>query len=217
MPSSDRTPIPQIILIGAGGHGRACIDVIEQEGRYAIAGLVDRRGAEAESGTLGYPVLGTEDDLAELRSRYDHALLTVGGIYSAALRDRVRLFARLRELDFTLPVVVSPLAYCSPHAHVGEGTILMHRAVVNLGAHIGVNCIINTASLLEHDVQVGDHTHIAPMGALNGKACVGSRSFVGSNATVMNEVVLPDDSFVRAGQLVISPQDVRRTNERRKR
>jgi len=202
---------PQIILLGAGGHCRACIDVIEQEGRCAIAGVVDRCGTNAEPSVLGYPMLGTDDDLAELRSRCDHALITVGQIGSAALR--AGLFARLRELDFTLPVVVSPLAYCSPHAHVGDGTILMHRAVVNAGAHIGVNCIINTASLVEHDAQVGDHTHISTMGVLNGKARVGSRSFVGSNATVVHEVALPDDSFVRAGQLVISPQDVRRTDD----
>jgi len=204
---------PQIILLGAGGHCRACIDVIEQEGRYAIAGVVDRCDMNAESSVLGYPMLGTDDDLAELRSRCDHALITIGQIASASVR--LGLFARLRELDFTLPVVVSSLAYCSPHADVGDGTILMHRAVVNAGARIGVNCIINTGGLIEHDARVGEHTHISTMAVLNGKARVGSRSFVGSNATVVHEVALPDDSFVRAGQLVISPQDVRRTDDAR--
>jgi phage gp45-like len=36
-----------LILIGAGGHSRSCIDVIEQEGKYRIAGLV---GAKDEVG-----------------------------------------------------------------------------------------------------------------------------------------------------------------------
>jgi hypothetical protein len=31
---------PGVILIGAGGHAHACIDVIEQQGHYHIAGLV---------------------------------------------------------------------------------------------------------------------------------------------------------------------------------
>lgn len=31
----------QIILIGGGGHCKSCIDVIEQEGKYQIAGIVD--------------------------------------------------------------------------------------------------------------------------------------------------------------------------------
>jgi len=31
---------PSLILIGAGGHAHACIDVIEQQDKYQIAGLV---------------------------------------------------------------------------------------------------------------------------------------------------------------------------------
>ena len=31
-----------IILIGAGGHARACIEVIESGGQYKIAGLVEK-------------------------------------------------------------------------------------------------------------------------------------------------------------------------------
>lgn len=38
----------EILLIGAGGHCPSCIDVIEQEGRFSIAGVVDKvRGAES--------------------------------------------------------------------------------------------------------------------------------------------------------------------------
>ena len=31
----------KIILIGGGGHCKSCIDVIEQQGKYHIAGIVD--------------------------------------------------------------------------------------------------------------------------------------------------------------------------------
>ena len=41
----------ELLLIGAGGHCRSCIDVIEQEGRFRIAGVVDKVG-EAESSKL---------------------------------------------------------------------------------------------------------------------------------------------------------------------
>ncbi len=32
---------PRIVLIGGGGHCKSCIDVIEQEDKYSIAGIVD--------------------------------------------------------------------------------------------------------------------------------------------------------------------------------
>ena len=56
---------PTILLIGAGGHARACIDVIEQEGRFNIAGLVGLPH-EVGSRVLGYPVLGSDIELPDL-------------------------------------------------------------------------------------------------------------------------------------------------------
>ena len=52
------SPSP-IILVGAGGHARSCIDVIEQSGSHDIAGLVALPN-EVGSQTLGYEVLGTD-------------------------------------------------------------------------------------------------------------------------------------------------------------
>ena len=38
-----------ILLLGAGGHARSCIDVIEEQGQYQIAGLI---GVESERGLI---------------------------------------------------------------------------------------------------------------------------------------------------------------------
>ena len=198
---------PKIILVGAGGHCRSCIDVIEQEGRFEIFGIVDKVGQNESSAVLGYSLIGTDDDLPALRKECDYALVTVGQIKSAAVR--IRLFKQLRGLGFELPVIVSPLAYVSQHADVGEGTVVMHRALVNANARVGANCILNTHSLVEHDAVIGNHVHISTGAAINGTASVGDSSFVGSGATVIHEISLPEESFVRAGQLVISDKDFR--------
>ena len=69
---------PEIILIGAGGHCRSCIDVLEQEKRFIVAGIVEKPGANTSVKVFGYPVLGTDDDLSALRKNYQYALVTVG-------------------------------------------------------------------------------------------------------------------------------------------
>ena len=33
----------KIILVGAGGHAHACIDVIEQCNKYCIVGLIEKK------------------------------------------------------------------------------------------------------------------------------------------------------------------------------
>jgi sugar O-acyltransferase (sialic acid O-acetyltransferase NeuD family) len=189
----------EIILLGAGGHCRSCIDVIEAEGRFSIAGIVDRVEAGAPASVLGYPVIGTDDDLPELRKQYAFALVTVGQTRSSTVRRR--LFDVLQALGFELPTVVSPHAYVSSHAQVGAGTIVMHHALVNAGASVGENCIINTKALIEHDAQIAEDCHISTGAILNGGVNVGAGTFFGSNAVSVQEISIPAGSFIRAGHL----------------
>lgn len=185
-----------IILIGGGGHCHSVIDVVEQQGLYKIAGIVDipeRIGSEV----LGYPVIGTDYDLPKLVKKYSNAVVTIGHLKTNTLR--VKLYKILTELGFSLPTIVSPLAYVSKHAEVSHGTIIMHHAVVNAGAVIGLNCIINTKALVEHDVIIGNHCHISTAAVLNGGVRVYDHCFIGSNTVVVQESVV--NGFVKAGSL----------------
>ena len=198
---------PKIVLVGAGGHCRSCIDVIEQDGRFEILGIVDREGSDGSDTVLGYPRVGSDADLPALRKECGHALVTIGQIRSVAVR--IRLFEDLKAAGFELPVIISPLAYVSRHARVGEGTVVMHQAVVNAAAKVGSNCILNTRCLVEHDARIGDHVHVSTGAVINGGSSVGNSSFLGSGATVIHGVTLPERSFVRAGKLVVSDRDFR--------
>ena len=187
-----------LLLVGAGGHARSCIDVIEQAG-LKIAGLVGQR-PEVGSAVLGYAVLGTDDDLPALAKANAFALVTVGQVDTPG--PRIRLYERLLEVGFRLPKVISPLAYVSPHAEIGEGTIVMHGAVVNAGARVGRNCIINSKALVEHDASVGDHCHVSTRSVLNGGVKVGRGSFVGSGAVLRHDIRVGDECFIGMGCLV---------------
>lgn len=187
---------PSLVLVGAGGHAKACIDVIENDGRYQIAGLV---GVPDEVGThvLGYPVIGTDDNLDELSKKFTYALIALGHITSSV--RRAETFAKLLQLGFQLPCICAKTAYVSEHAKVGMGTIVMHRAVINANANIGENCIINSAAVIEHDVYIGDHVHISTGAMINGEVQIQAGTFVGSNATVKNNINIGLDCVVGMG------------------
>lgn len=178
---------PTLIIIGAGGHAEACIDVIDLHDQFQIAGIV---GAPAEVGTerLGYRVIASDEGLAHLAKDHRYALVAVGQIKSAD--HRVRLFALAQELGFSFPVITSPIAYVSRHAFVDAGTIVMHGAIINAGARIGKNCIVNSRALVEHGTIISDHCHISTGAILNGDVRVGAGSFVGSNSAIKEGVVL---------------------------
>lgn len=192
---------PQILLLGAGGHARACIDVIEQEGRFDVAGLL---GFPEEVGTqvLGYPVLGSDEDLSAAAREIGNAIVAVGQIQTP--EPRMRLFARLEEAGCALPAIASPHGYVSRHATVGYGTIVMHGAVVNAGAVVGRNCILNSQSLVEHDAIVADHCHISTSAAVNSGVRIGAGSFIGSGSSVRQGVSIGERCLIGMGQRVLS-------------
>jgi sugar O-acyltransferase (sialic acid O-acetyltransferase NeuD family) len=187
----------KILLIGGGGHCKSVIDVIEQEGKYEIAGIIDREELVGQK-VLGYKVIGCDDDLTALFKEYNYAIVTIGQIKSNTLR--VKLFNLLKEIGYTLPVIISPLAYVSKHASCAEGTVIMHHALVNAEANIGLNCIINSKSLIEHDVTIGNHCHISTATVVNGGVIVKSNSFLGSNSTSKEYIEI--DGFIKAGSLI---------------
>lgn len=184
-----------IILVGAGGHATVCIDVIEQEGRFRIAGLIERKPTAVTR--CGYPIIGIDDDLKTLRQSFDHALVSVGQIKTPNVR--MKLFKILKSLGYSLPVITSPVAYVTKRSSMGEGTIIMHGAIINAGAKIGDNCIINNRSLVEHDATVGAHCHIATGAILNGEVNVGEGSFVGSSAVIKQGISIGKNCVVGAG------------------
>ena len=160
-----------IILIGGGGHCKSVIDVIEQEGRFEIAGIVDKSELLGSS-ILGYSVIGSDFDLDSLAKKYQYALITIGQIKSPSLR--IKLFDLATKAGFTLPNIISPSAYVSKHSCIGNGVVVMHHAIVNASASIGDNCIINSKALIEHDCTISKHCHISTNATINGGVTIES-------------------------------------------
>lgn len=187
---------PNIILVGGGGHCHSVIDVVEQEKKYNIIGIVDKKELIGTK-VLNYEIIACDDDLEELFKRCKNAIVTVGQIKTNTIR--VKLFDKLKHIGYNLPTIISPLAYVSKYASVSEGTVVMHQALVNANAKVGKNCIINTKALIEHDCIVKDNCHISTASVLNGSVVVEENTFFGSNATSKQNIKI--DGFIKAGSL----------------
>lgn len=190
----------KLILVGGGGHCKSCIDVIELEGKYEIAGIIDLPEKKGEK-ILSYEVIGNDDEYETYKQQGCEFLITVGQIKTASVRKKI--FGKLKSIDATIATVISPLAYVSKYASVAEGTIVMHNAFVNAGAEVGVNCILNTGCVIEHDAEIGEYCHISTNAVVNGDCKIGDETFVGSNATISSQVNVGENVIIGAGSVVI--------------
>src|SRR5687768_9099913 len=135
----------RLVLVGAGGHGKVTLEAVRAMGGCEVVGFVD--AAPPAPSVLGVPVLGDDTLLPRLRAEgIAAAVVTLG-----SNRARQRIGGWLRELGFALPAVLHPAALVAPSASIGEGAVVMARAVVGTDTRIGPLVIVNTGAVVDHD------------------------------------------------------------------
>jgi sugar O-acyltransferase (sialic acid O-acetyltransferase NeuD family) len=188
---------PRILVLGAGGHGRAVIELLRDLDAHAIAGVVDA-APPCMPEVLGIPVLGTEEVLPALRA---------GGVGLAciAIGDpaaRLAAAARFLALGFALPALVHPSVLRARSAVVEEGAVVMPRAVIGAAARVGRLAILNTGAILDHDAVLEEAAHAAPGAVLPGGVRVGPRALVGAGAACRPHVTIGAGAVVGVGAAV---------------
>jgi sugar O-acyltransferase (sialic acid O-acetyltransferase NeuD family) len=189
----------RLVILGAGGHGRAVVELLRDLGAYAIAGVVDAavpRGAEV----LGVPVLGTEEAAlaALLAAGVRLACVAIG---DNAVREEAA--ARLVARGFALPALMHPSVLRARSAAVEEGAVVMPRAVLGAGARVGRLAIVNTGAIVEHDVAVGAAAHVGPGAVLPGGVRVGPRALIGAGAACRPYAAIGAGAIVGVGAAVV--------------
>lgn len=189
----------QILILGSGGHAASLADIIERENAYKIAGYIVN--GQNCSNSINYPVIGTDNDLVNLyQGGIRHAAIGIGYLGRSDLRER--LYQRLKNIGFHMPVICDPSAIVSKHVKIEEGTTVGKGAVINAGALIGKMCIVNTGAIIEHDCRISDFSHISVGSILCGDVIVKKAAFIGANATVIQGKVLGSNCIVGAGTIV---------------
>ncbi len=189
-----------IVVIGSSGHAKVIIDIIEREGKYKIAGLIDRFRNVGEE-TLGYKILGNELDLPGLIEVYS----LVGGI--VAIGDnfvRSNVFKNIIDLcpDFIFVNAIHPVANIARNVSIGMGTVIMGGVTINSSTSIGENCIINTNSSLDHDSIMADFSSLAPNVAIGGNVNIGKFAVISIGATIIHNLQIGEHTVIGAGSTV---------------
>lgn len=184
------------IVLGAGGHAKVVLDALLRLGAR-VRGLADTNSALCGQSILGHLVLGC-DDIAKAAG--PDAILLANGIGVARdTRARRAVYEEFRGLGFRFPAVVDPSAVVGGEVAMADGAQVLAGAVVQPGASLGENCIVNTLAGVDHDCSVGPHSHIAPGVTLCGAVRVGAGCLIGAGATILPGVAIGDGAIVGAG------------------
>ena len=157
-----------LLIIGAGEFGQVVRELARSIGYEKVAFLDDNSEM----------AVGPVCSYADYSDEYDEFIIAIGNP-----KVRGELFPKL-ALKYQAATLVSPKAYVSMSASLGEGTIVEPMAVVNSGATIGTACIINAGAVVNHNSVIGDFCQID------------------CNAVVSADVTVSDGTKIKAGTAV---------------
>lgn len=172
-----------IILFGAGGHCLSCLDVISNSRKYKVLRILDKKIKIIQN----YKTSGMQDFI-KIKKISRNAHLAFGFIKDP--KPRIKLFEKLKKKGFQFPIILSNRSYISTNSKIGEGTIIMHDALLNSESSVGKNCIINSKALIEHGTIIEDHCHISTGAIINGDCRIGYGTFVGSGTIINNGITI---------------------------
>lgn len=176
----------EIALIGAGGHAKVIIEIIEASNDKVV--FVNDTN-EALSDVHGYAVH------ADLPAAHQSVVIAIGG---NGVRKKIAA-----SLPNAFATVVHPRANLSTRCTIGEGTVVMAGATINSDASIGRHCIVNTNASVDHDCRIGDYVHVAPNVAIAGGVSIGEGTLVGIGSSILPGVTIGAWSVIGAGAVVI--------------
>jgi UDP-perosamine 4-acetyltransferase len=190
----------EVLIIGAGGHGKVVLDILRATPAYKPVAFLDADPALAGTTLAGLPVLGQVNLLPKLRQqqKLKHAIVAIGDN-----RSRQSYIKNLRDHDFTLVSALHPAAHISPTARLGQGVVVCPTAVVGTEAQVADGVIVNTGAIVDHECLVEDCVHLAPGSLLAGRVRVQQGAFVGLGAKVIQCLTVGPWSTVGAGATVI--------------
>lgn len=190
------------VILGAGGHARVLIDCLQYYPDVAIVGILDSALSLHGESIYGIPVLGEDDLIGELVQRgTTHFVVGLGSIGNTLPRKKLFDFAFSYGL---VPLTVKhPTAVISNSAVYGDGCQFLPGCIVNTEANLGVNVIVNSGGIVEHNCIIGNHAHIATGAKLAGGVQVGRGVHIGAGATIRQNIFIGDFSIVGAGAVVV--------------
>lgn len=191
-----------LIILGAGGHARVIAETALAQGCFSQIAFLDDRVPQHfdQSTVLGFPLLGPLKRVFEpsILQAFPAALVGIG-------HSATRLFwlEQLGRIGYKRPLLIHPMAWVSPSASLGHGTVVLAQATVQAEAKIGSGAILNTGCSVDHDVFLADGVHVCPGARLAGGVHVGLRSFIGIGACVIQQKSIGSDVIVGAGAAVV--------------
>jgi sugar O-acyltransferase (sialic acid O-acetyltransferase NeuD family) len=181
-----------VYIFGAGGHSAVVAEVL---------------------GRVGIPVLGVFADA--LPGHPTHSAVRLGmpdrtppaasealPPFIVAIGHNPTRLEMVGRIGGDFASIIDPSAIVSPTTCIGEGTVVLHGAVIQTSCFIGRHVIINATAMIDHDNVIGDYVHLGPKACLGGQVKIGEGTHIGPGSVVLAGVSIGRWCVIAAGSVI---------------
>lgn len=183
-----------ICLIGAGGHAKVILALLEEQGRKCL-GIYDDNEELWGKTLSGVPIIGAINELADKDSV--SAVIAIGN-------NNVRKNIAEKFHNLHWATLIHPYSWVHKSVEIGEGTVVFAGTVIQPDVCIGKHTIINTSASIDHDCVIGNFCHIAPGCHLAGGVNIEDNTFLGVGTAMIPCISITSDTTIGAGAAIVS-------------
>jgi len=193
----------KIIIIGSGSQAKLLCEGI-LENNFEVSAFFDNNKKTKNNYLIlnkkKYLLLKRINQLSEYIKKKFFFICAVGSNYK---REKIvlnfeKLYPKIKWYSYCAKNTIIPKS-----VKIGEGSVLMRGVVINSFSNIGKHCLLNTASLIEHDNIFKDYSSIGPGVKTSGNVSIGLRSHIGTGSVIKNNIEIEDNVVVGIGSVVV--------------
>ncbi len=191
----------KLIIFGAGDLAHIAYEYFERDTEYEVVAFTVDQGYMPEGITnpplLVFPFEEVENSFPS--ERYE---IFVAMVYGNMNRDRAAKCEHAKFKGYKLASYISPHAFVSPSAKIGEHCFIFENNVIQTGVTIEGNCILWSGNHIGHHSKINSSCFISSHVVVSGHCEIGSNCFLGVNSTMANNTTIGKETWVSPGAIM---------------
>jgi sugar O-acyltransferase (sialic acid O-acetyltransferase NeuD family) len=191
----------KLVIFGAGDIARLAHHYFTHDSPHEVAAFVVDRAFRQGDEFQGLPLIDAEDATERFSPRdYD---MFVAMSYAKMNAVRAEKYANMKAAGYRLVSYVSSRCSYLSQTPPGDNCFILEDNTIQPFVTIGNNVTLWSGNHIGHDATIEDHCFITSHVVVSGHVRIGTRSFIGVNATLRNSITIAPETLIGAGAIIM--------------
>ena len=191
----------KLVIFGAGDIARLAHHYFTHDSPHEVAAFVVDRAFRQGDEFQGLPLIDAEDATERFSPRdYD---VFVAMSYAKMNAVRAEKYASMKAAGYRLVSYVSSRCSYLSQTPPGDNCFILEDNTIQPFVTIGNNVTLWSGNHIGHDATIEDHCFITSHVVVSGHVRIGTRTFIGVNATLRNSITIAPETLIGAGAIIM--------------